>query len=161
MCDLVLYTALFRRVRMAAAASLVMVIAADDDAVVVAVVCVCREQNVLADRLASMSMDIDTALFTILRKDDRGLHGLRLVARAARITKKSVSLTFTHRSSRAPPHHHTHTQTHLQGSCRGLSESSADLMITAAFQTLGREVLLLWILSPLSSTLYMRRGYVD
>jgi len=46
-----------------------------------------------------MSMDIDTALFTILRKDDRGLHGLRLVARAARINKKSVSLT---QSSSAP-----------------------------------------------------------
>jgi hypothetical protein len=51
----------------------------------------CREQNVLADRLASMSMDIDTALYTILRRDDRGLDALRMVARAARIMKKSVS----------------------------------------------------------------------
>lgn len=50
-----------------------------------------REQNRLADRLATMSMAIDTALYTILRRDDRDVHALRIVARAAHISKKSVS----------------------------------------------------------------------
>jgi hypothetical protein len=51
---------------------------------------VCREQNVLADRLASMSMEIDTALYSILRRGDTAVDGLRVVASAARISKKSV-----------------------------------------------------------------------
>lgn len=49
-----------------------------------------REHNNLADRLAQMSMSIDTALYTMLRRDDRGLDGLRMVIRAAGITTKTV-----------------------------------------------------------------------
>jgi hypothetical protein len=37
-----------------------------------------------------MSMDIDTALYTIMRRGDTAIDGLRLVSRAARISKKTV-----------------------------------------------------------------------
>lgn len=39
-----------------------------------------------------MSMDIDTALYAVLRKDERGLAGLKTVTKAARMAKKMVSL---------------------------------------------------------------------
>ncbi|KAF8066161.1 hypothetical protein HT031_002483 [Scenedesmus sp. PABB004] len=47
-----------------------------------------RAANSLADRLASMSMDIDTALYALLRKDERGVAGLRVLTKAARMNKK-------------------------------------------------------------------------
>eukprot|EP00879_Flechtneria_rotunda_P010815 GHRR01011302.1.p1 GENE.GHRR01011302.1~~GHRR01011302.1.p1 ORF type:complete len:615 (+),score=222.39 GHRR01011302.1:450-2294(+) len=51
-----------------------------------------REQNSLADRLASMSMDIDTALYALLRKDERGVAGLTALTKAARINKQQRTL---------------------------------------------------------------------
>jgi hypothetical protein len=48
----------------------------------------------LADRLASMSMDIDTGLYTILRRGDTGADALKIIASAAKITKKAVSCYF-------------------------------------------------------------------
>eukprot|EP00775_Hariotina_reticulata_P004362 gene4362-4615_t len=50
---------------------------------------ICRNQNSLADRLANISMDLDTALFAVLRTDSRGLDGLRMINKAARMGKKS------------------------------------------------------------------------
>jgi hypothetical protein len=50
----------------------------------------CREQNSLADRLAQMSMDIDTALHALLRKGEGGVAGLQLITKAARLAKRQV-----------------------------------------------------------------------
>ncbi|WIA29900.1 hypothetical protein OEZ86_012369 [Tetradesmus obliquus] len=47
-----------------------------------------REQNSLADRLAQMSMDIDTALHALLRTGGGGVAGLQLVTKAARLAKR-------------------------------------------------------------------------
>jgi len=50
-----------------------------------------RDQNSMADRLANIAMDLDTALYTLLRAETRGLEGLRIILKAARMGKRTVS----------------------------------------------------------------------
>jgi hypothetical protein len=53
----------------------------------VAVPAYCREQSSLADWLAKMLMDVDTALHALLRKADIWLAGLQLLTKAVRPSK--------------------------------------------------------------------------
>ena len=50
-----------------------------------------RERNTLADRLASISLAVDTALYALLRTGDTGLTGMLMLTKAARLQRREAS----------------------------------------------------------------------